>query len=169
MLLGSFSGYAYDGISPITFTVDSEIVTSLSPSQIVKASVDISSMAEQGSYTLMLVNIKNNKIIAIDADVQMNSGEGATLSATITMDSDIEGCQLTAMLWDGVNTIKPLISSALLPGYKEGIKYLKAGENIIEEFSPDVFSYYINIFENVVIPLLPGAGRHRRYTPCSAD
>lgn len=153
MLFGSFSGYAFDGISPIKFTADGEITATISPDQTITASVEISSKADQGSYTLMLVNIKNNKISAIDADVQMNSGEGATLSATLTMDSDIEGCQLTAMLWDSVNTVKPLISSALLPGYKEGIKYLKAGDSMIEEFSPDVFSYNVDILENISVPL----------------
>lgn len=145
MLLGFIFVGAESEISPFAFTSYEEPVFSLSGGMTVTASVTVNEKSDVDSYTLLLVNTCDNKVIGISADTGKYTDGPLALCATLTLPDDVTGNQLTAMLWDGVDSVIPLRSAALLPGYIHGLKYIKLNGSLLQDFNGETEAYKIAV------------------------
>lgn len=133
-------------IGDITFIAGGEPVNELLPGETISASVTAQQIAVGDKAMFALILYRGGAMEDIDADVITLSEElPITLETELTIPEDVFDCRLEAVLWDGIDTIKPLCTTAVFPSSETGLKSITADGVAIEDFDPEVTEYNVAI------------------------
>ena len=96
---------------------------------------------DRAIFAMMLY--EDGKMIDLDAMVHTFGEEenSKDFEAKITLPDDVEDCRLEAVLWDGIDTMNPLCTSAIFPGTETGLKSLSINGVPVEDFDPEITEY----------------------------
>lgn len=148
LLLGicSITAGASPLVGDIAFTVGGEPVYELVAGETITASVTADGFEVGDKAMLALILYRGGEMEDLDADVITVSEElPITLEAELTIPEDIFDCRLEAVLWDGIDTIKPLCTAAVFPSSETGLKSISADGVAINDFDPQVTEYNVMV------------------------
>lgn len=136
--IGTFAQDDYNTSKIAYFTGSPETeVTSISPDVTITAKVKVkaSGTAAATGKTFLLMLYRDSALESVAVGTESTSGTATMYSATLTMPSDVTGCELNAVLWDSLKDMNAVCSSSIFPGTEKELLSLKVnGEEVLDEF-----------------------------------
>ena len=146
MLMSAFAAYASEEaiepdylFSSVAFTYSGEDADSLVGGETLTATVTADGSAGD-SLTFALVVTKNGKVVAADNSTKSLSGE-TTFEAEVVLPDDVSGVEVKAVVWEGYNNMKPVLTSSVMPSSDASLTYISVDGTELEGFDPEITEY----------------------------
>ena len=139
-------------VSAITYSDGSGPISFLTPGGTVIAQVTAENVPEGEQAVFLLALYRENRMIDLAADSKTFASSGsAQFSAQLTMPGDITGCSVKAVLWNGLDEMKPLCTAGLFPSGDTQLKNLRLDGVFLPGFAPETDRYEYTVADNASV------------------
>lgn len=126
---------------------DGTKIVSLAPGKTMRASVAVQNTSPEGKELVFLLALhKNNRLLSAGVDKKEAKGlETTEYRVALTLPEDIEGCSVSAILWDTVKDMRAVCASGRFPDGAKGLKRILIDGEALDGFDPAITRYEIPV------------------------
>ena len=160
MLMTAFAAFASETnanpkylFSPVSFTYSGEEANSLLGGEVLTATVTAQGNFADANLTFALVISKNNKVISADTDIKKVS-EKTDFEVSAKLPDDVSGVEAKAVVWQGFDNMKPLLTASVLPSDNADLTYISIDGAPVENFDSEItyYTYHVDDYERTTVP-----------------
>ena len=145
-------GAAEPTVSAISYSDGTLPISFLTPGGTVVAKVTADNVSEGEQAIFLLILYQGDRMIDLAADPKTFVSDGsAQFAAQLTMPQDITGCAVKAVLWSGIDEMKPLCSAGLFPSSDTQLKSLLLDGAFLPGFEPENNWYDYMVADNASV------------------